>query len=59
MKKLTTFGLGVVAGLAAIAAAPAAYAEDVQFFPMLVYRTGPPMPRTASRPPTACETSTC
>ena len=41
MKKLTTFGLGVVAGLAAVAAAPAAYADDPQFFPMLVYRTGP------------------
>lgn len=41
MKKLTTLCLGAVAGLAAIAAAPAAYAEDPQFFPMLVYRTGP------------------
>ena len=41
MKKLTTYALGLVAGLAAIAATPAAYAEDVQFFPMLVYRTGP------------------
>lgn len=44
MKKLTTLGLGAVAGLAAIAAAPAAYAEDPQFFPMLVYRTGPYAP---------------
>ena len=44
MKKLTTYGLGAVAGLAAIAAAPAAYADDPQFFPMLVYRTGPYAP---------------
>ena len=44
MKKLTTLGLGAVAGLAAIASAPAAYAEDPQFFPMLVYRTGPYAP---------------
>lgn len=44
MKKLTTLGLGAVAGLAAIAAAPAAYADDPQFFPMLVYRTGPYAP---------------
>ena len=40
MKKLTTYGLGLVAGLAAVAATPAAYADDPQFFPMLVYRTG-------------------
>ena len=40
MKKLTTYGLGLVAGLAGLAAAPAAYADDPQFFPMLVYRTG-------------------
>ena len=44
MKKLTTLGLGAIAGLAAIAAAPAAYADDPQFFPMLVYRTGPYAP---------------
>ena len=44
MKKLTTYGLGLVAGLAAIAATPAAYADDPQFFPMLVYRTGPYAP---------------
>ena len=44
MKKLTTYGLGLVAGLAALAAVPAAYADDPQFFPMLVYRTGPYAP---------------
>ncbi len=45
MKKLTTYGLGLVAGLAAIAAPlPPAWAEDPQFFPMLVYRTGPYAP---------------
>ncbi len=45
MKKLTTCGLGLVAGLAAIAAPlPPAWAEDPQFFPMLVYRTGPYAP---------------
>ena len=44
MKKLTTLGLGLVAGLSAIAAAPAVYAQDPQFFPMLVYRTGPYAP---------------
>ena len=41
MKKLTTIGLGLIAGLSALAAVPAAYAQDPQFFPMLVYRTGP------------------
>lgn len=42
MKKLTTIGLGIVTGLAAMAAVPTATAE--QFFPMLVYRTGPYAP---------------
>ena len=41
MKKLTTLGLCLVAGLTAVAAVPAANADDPQFFPMLVYRTGP------------------
>ena len=44
MKKLTTIGLGLVTGLSALATVPAAYAEDPQFFPMLVYRTGPYAP---------------
>jgi branched-chain amino acid transport system substrate-binding protein len=44
MKKLTTIGLGLVVGLSALAAIPAAYAQDPQFFPMLVYRTGPYAP---------------
>ena len=44
MKKLTTIGLGLIVGLCALAAAPAAYAQDPQFFPMLVYRTGPYAP---------------
>ena len=44
MKKLTTIGLGLIAGLSALAAVPAAYAQDPQFFPMLVYRTGPYAP---------------
>ena len=44
MKKLTTIGLGLIVGLSALAAAPAAYAQDPQFFPMLVYRTGPYAP---------------
>ena len=44
MKKLTTLGLGLVVGLSGLAAVPAAYADDPQFFPMLVYRTGPYAP---------------
>ena len=44
MKKLITIGLGLIAGLSALAAVPAAYAQDPQFFPMLVYRTGPYAP---------------
>ena len=44
MKKLSTYGIGLVAGLAALAAVPVAYADDPQFFPMLVYRTGPYAP---------------
>ena len=43
MKKLTIIGLGLAVGLGGLAAVPA-YAEDEQFFPMLVYRTGPYAP---------------
>ena len=43
MKKLTTIGIGLIAGLGGLVAVPA-QAEGEQFFPMFVYRTGPYAP---------------
>ena len=43
LKKLAFTGLGALTVLSGLLA-PAAYAQDEQFIPMLVYRTGPYAP---------------
>lgn len=44
MRKMIALASGLIAGLSAIVATPVVMAQDKQFFPMLVYRTGPYAP---------------
>lgn len=44
LKKLALTALGVSVGLTSALASTAVYAAGEQFFPMLVYRTGPYAP---------------